>query len=337
MARLEEVWATQQLTNIGVAARRLEAALRDYLGVRELSLFTNGTVALITAIRALDLTGEVLTTPFTFPATPHASSWSGITPVFCDIDPVTLTLDPAAVERAMTERTSGDSRRARLRQPVRRRRPAARRRSARPEDHLRRGARVRHAHPGPGIGNSAMRRCSAFTRRSCFTPPRAARWRAPTRASRPESTTCAISAFTAPTPSTAIGLNGKMSELHAALGLSVLEGVADELTRRRRLLARYRERFAGARRHHLAAGAERRRLELPVLRDPRRRSRVRLFARRAAPRASRRTTCSRESISIRSAPNTTVTASLPSAAPAQPAGRRRARCRRCCASRSTAA
>src|SRR3954470_16394889 len=76
-ARLEEIWATQQLTNIGVQHERLEEALRLHLGVRELSLFTNGTAALITAIRALGLTGEVLTTPFTFPATPHALSWSG--------------------------------------------------------------------------------------------------------------------------------------------------------------------------------------------------------------------------------------------------------------------
>jgi len=107
MARLEAVWTTQQLTNVGQQHERLEAALRDHLGVRELSLFTNGTVALITAIRALDLTGDVLTTPFTFPATPHALSWSGIRPVFCDIDPVTLTLDPAALEGAVTDRTSG--------------------------------------------------------------------------------------------------------------------------------------------------------------------------------------------------------------------------------------
>ena len=107
MSRLEEVWATEQLTNIGVQHDRLETALREYLGVRELSLFTNGTVALITAIRALGLAGEVLTTPFTFPATPHALSWSGITPVFCDIDPVTLNVDPNAVERAITSRTSG--------------------------------------------------------------------------------------------------------------------------------------------------------------------------------------------------------------------------------------
>ena len=93
MARFEEVWATQQLTNIGAQHEQLESALRTHLGVRELSLFTNGTVALITAIRALGC-AAVLTTPFTFPATPHALSWSGITPVFCDIDPVTLNIDP---------------------------------------------------------------------------------------------------------------------------------------------------------------------------------------------------------------------------------------------------
>src|SRR5581483_3522330 len=107
MARLEEVWRTQQLTNIGAQHDLLEDALRRHLGVAELSLFTNGTVALITAIRALGLAGDVLTTPFTFPATPHALSWSGITPVFCDVDPETLNIDPASVERSITPRTTG--------------------------------------------------------------------------------------------------------------------------------------------------------------------------------------------------------------------------------------
>jgi dTDP-4-amino-4,6-dideoxygalactose transaminase len=103
--RLEDIWSARWLTNAGAQHVELEAALRAYLNVPELSLFNNGTIALLAALRALDLKGEVVTTPFTFPATPHAVAWLGLTPVFADIDPVRLTLSPEAVERAITPRT----------------------------------------------------------------------------------------------------------------------------------------------------------------------------------------------------------------------------------------
>jgi dTDP-4-amino-4,6-dideoxygalactose transaminase len=106
-ARLQEVWQSQWLTNAGEQHERLTRAVRTYLAVPEASLFNNGTIALLAALRALGLGGEVITTPFTFPATPHAISWSGATPVFCDIDPATLTLDPERVEAAITPRTTG--------------------------------------------------------------------------------------------------------------------------------------------------------------------------------------------------------------------------------------
>lgn len=103
---LRGVWERHWLTNKGKLHDTLEKALCDYLRVTHLSLTSNGTTALMLAFRALDLTGEVVTTPFTFPATPHALTWCGITPVFADIDPVTLTLDPSAVERAITPKTT---------------------------------------------------------------------------------------------------------------------------------------------------------------------------------------------------------------------------------------
>ena len=106
-ARLADVWSAQWITNAGAQHDALEAAVRKYLGVAELSLFNNGTIALLCAIGALDLSGEVITTPFTFPATPHALSWSRLTPVFADIDPVRLTLDPARVEERITPKTTG--------------------------------------------------------------------------------------------------------------------------------------------------------------------------------------------------------------------------------------
>ncbi len=106
MSSLEEIWASGQLTNGGPFHERLERALAEHLGVRHLSLVANGTLALIAAIRALGVSGDVVTTPFSFVATANALLWNGITPVFADIDPETLDLSPDAVEAAITPRTT---------------------------------------------------------------------------------------------------------------------------------------------------------------------------------------------------------------------------------------
>ena len=103
---LEGAWSRVRLTNKGPLQDELEDALRRYLGVPLLSLTSSGTAALMLACRALDLAGEVVTTPLTSPATVNALTWSGLTPVFADIDPFTLTLDPNAVEQAITPRTT---------------------------------------------------------------------------------------------------------------------------------------------------------------------------------------------------------------------------------------
>lgn len=89
---LREIWSSKVLTNGGPFHRQLEAALCDYLGVEHLALFANGTIALVTALKALRITGEVITTPYSFVATAHALLWNNITPVFVDIDPMTLNL-----------------------------------------------------------------------------------------------------------------------------------------------------------------------------------------------------------------------------------------------------
>jgi len=104
---LRDIWVSRQLTNAGPLTHAFERLLSSYLDAPNVSLFNNGTTALMTACKALRLSGEVITTPFTFPATPHALSWNGITPVFADIDPVTMTIDPAAVECLVTNRTTG--------------------------------------------------------------------------------------------------------------------------------------------------------------------------------------------------------------------------------------
>ncbi len=103
---LEQIWDNKRLTNSGPFHQQLEQALCDYLGVKHISLFTNGTIALVTALQALRITGEVITTPYSFVATAHSLLWNGIKPVFVDIDPVTLNLDPDKIEAAITPQTT---------------------------------------------------------------------------------------------------------------------------------------------------------------------------------------------------------------------------------------
>ena len=104
--KLEEIWRSQWITNNGIQHQKLENQLIDYLGADNLSLFNNGTLALLLGLKALKLEGEVITTPFTFPATVQALDWNGLTPVFCDIEPETLTIDATKIESLITEKTS---------------------------------------------------------------------------------------------------------------------------------------------------------------------------------------------------------------------------------------
>lgn len=103
---LEKIWENRWLTNNGPFHQQLEQALCEYLGVKHICLFTNATLALITALQALRISGEVITTPYSFVATSHSLLWNGIRPVFADIDPVTLNLDPARIEAAITPQTT---------------------------------------------------------------------------------------------------------------------------------------------------------------------------------------------------------------------------------------
>ena len=103
---LKDIWQRKWVTNNGHFHKELEKALCEYLGVPFISLFTNGTLPLITALQALRVTGEVITTPFSFVATTHSLWWNGIKPVFVDIDPETCNLDPDKIEAAITPHTT---------------------------------------------------------------------------------------------------------------------------------------------------------------------------------------------------------------------------------------
>lgn len=103
---LKEIWSSKWVTNNGKFHKQLEKELAEYLKVPYISLFTNGTLPLITALQALRITGEVITTPYSFVATTHSLWWNGIKPVFVDIDPSNCGLDPNKIEAAITPKTT---------------------------------------------------------------------------------------------------------------------------------------------------------------------------------------------------------------------------------------
>ena len=103
---LQDIWDRKWLTNNGHYHQELEKSLAEYLGVKYISLFTNGTLPLITALQALKITGEVITTPYSFVATTHSIWWNGLKPVFVDVDEKTGNIDPEKIEAAITPRTT---------------------------------------------------------------------------------------------------------------------------------------------------------------------------------------------------------------------------------------
>jgi dTDP-4-amino-4,6-dideoxygalactose transaminase len=244
-ARLAEVWRSQWLTNGGDQHVQLERALVQRLGVEQLSLFNNGTIALLTAIRALDLRGEVITTPFTFPATPHALTWAGITPVFADIDPVRLTLDPCRIEALITPATTAILGVHVYGVPcdVDALADIARRRNLRL---LYDGA---HAFDvslnGRGIGTFGDVTMFSFHATKLFHTAEGGALVCSDAALRHRFERLKNFGIAGQEIVEGIGLNGKMNELQAALGLAVLDGMDVETSRRRAILAVYEDRLGG--------------------------------------------------------------------------------------------
>lgn len=245
VSRLEQVWASRWLTNAGVQHEALEAALREHLGVPQLSLFNNGTIALMTAMRALNLSGSVVTTPFTFPATPHSLVWSRIEPVFCDIDPVTLTLDPAAVAAAIRPDTT-----AILGVHVYGVPCAV---EAIQDIADRRGLKVVYdgAHVfgtainGRGIGTFGDITMFSFHATKLFHTAEGGALACQSPDMKAEIDHLKNFGILNQEEVDVPGINGKMNELQAALGLAVLDHVAAEMAARRAIVARYRARLSG--------------------------------------------------------------------------------------------
>jgi dTDP-4-amino-4,6-dideoxygalactose transaminase len=239
-ARLRQVWDSRWLTNNGAQHGRLEAALREYLGVPHLALFDNGTTALMAAVRALDLDGEVITTPFTFPATPHVLAWSGITPVFADVDPVRLTLDPRRVEEAITPRTTGILGVHVYGLPC-------------DVDGLqqvadRHGLKLAYdgAHAfgttvrGAGIATFGDMTMFSFHATKLFHTAEGGALACGDQARRAKIDLLKNFGIVGPETVSCVGINGKMNEVQAAIGLAVLDCLQDEIASRKALLGLYR-------------------------------------------------------------------------------------------------
>ena len=102
---LESIWESKKLTNKGPYHNEFEHELEKYLGLNKVALFSNGTIALVSSLQALRVKGEVITTPYSFVATTHSLTWNGIKPIFVDIDPATCNIDPDKIEQAITPQT----------------------------------------------------------------------------------------------------------------------------------------------------------------------------------------------------------------------------------------
>jgi dTDP-4-amino-4,6-dideoxygalactose transaminase len=242
---LEDIWQRGVLTNGGPYHERFEAALAAYLGVPFVSLFNNATTALLVALRQQGVRGEVITTPFSFVATSHAIRWCGAEPVFVDIDPRTLNLDPACIEAAITPRTSaimpvhcyGHPCDVEAIDRIARSHGLPVIYDAAHAFGVRRGARSLLDH-----GDLAVLSFHATKVFNTFEGGAIVCRDAATRHAVEQLKNFGI---VDEENVDAIGLNGKMSEFNAALGLLQLEGVDAAIARRREVQARYQAGLAG--------------------------------------------------------------------------------------------
>jgi len=245
MPYLEKVWASRTLTNGGDMHRQLEKALADYLGVEHLALMANGTLALVTALQALRVTGEVITTPYSFVATAHSLLWNGIKPVFVDVDPVTFNLDPARIEAAITPQTTAIMPVHCYGTPCD---TAAIERIAETYN-LRVIYDAAHAFGVEDGGGSVLRHGDlsvlSFHATKVFNTFEGGAIICPDARTYRRIGHLKNFGFVDETTVVAPGINGKMSEVNAAFGLLQLRHIDQALERRRQIDALYRARLGG--------------------------------------------------------------------------------------------
>ena len=242
---LQQIWDNKILTNGGPFHQQLEQALCEYLGVKHISLFTNGTIALVTALQALRVTGEVITTPYSFVATAHSLLWNGIKPVFVDVDPSTLNLDPAKIEAAITPHTTAIM-------PVHcYGHPCDVQAIQKIADNynLRVIYDAAHAFGVQDAGGSVLRHGDlsvlSFHATKVFNTFEGGAIISPDAKTKLRIDQLKNFGFVDEVTVVAPGINGKMSEVNAAFGLLQLKHIDSALARRKAIDAAYREQLAG--------------------------------------------------------------------------------------------
>jgi dTDP-4-amino-4,6-dideoxygalactose transaminase len=245
MPYLQQIWDSKVLTNGGPFHKQLEAELADYLGVKYISLFTNATIALVTALQSLRISGEVITTPYSFVATAHSLLWNGIKPVFVDIDPDSLNLDPACIEAAITPQTTAIM-------PVHcYGRPCDVEAIQRIADdyNLKVIYDAAHAFGVKQHGQSILQHGDlsvlSFHATKAFNTFEGGAIISPDAKTKQHIDHLKNFGFVNEVTVVATGINGKMSELNAALGLLQLKHVGKAIARRQAIDRLYREQLAG--------------------------------------------------------------------------------------------
>lgn len=247
---LQQIWNSKTLTNCGPFHSQLEQALCDYLGVKHIALFTNGTIALVTALQALRITGEVITTPYSFVATSHSLLWNGIKPVFVDVDPNTLNLDPEKIEAAITPQTTAIM-------PVHcYGHPCDVMRIQMIADNY--GLKVIYdaAHAfgvqldSGSVLNHGDLSVLSFHATKVFNTFEGGAIVCPDAKTKQRIDHLKNFGFVDEVTVVAPGINGKMSEFNAALGLLQLKGVDEALHKRKTIDGRYRKRLSGVKGIH---------------------------------------------------------------------------------------
>jgi dTDP-4-amino-4,6-dideoxygalactose transaminase len=243
MPMLQEIWDSRVLTNGGPFHARLEAALAEYLGVPQVALFSNATLALVTALQALRITGEVITTPYSFVATAHSLLWHGNKPVFADIDERTLNIDPTKIEAAITPQTTAIM-------PVHcYGHPCDVEAIQRIADtyNLRVIYDAAHAFGVRDAGGSVLNHGDlsvlSFHATKVFNTFEGGAIICPDAKTKARIDQLKNFGHAGETMVVATGINGKMSEFNAALGLLQLKYVDDALAARQRVDSEYRQRL----------------------------------------------------------------------------------------------
>jgi dTDP-4-amino-4,6-dideoxygalactose transaminase len=238
---LEQIWDNKILTNGGTFHQQLEQALCEYLDVKHLALFTNGTIALITALQALRITGEVITTPYSFVATAHSLLWNGIKPVFVDIDPVSLNLDPEKIEAAITPQTTAIMPVHCYGYPC----DVARIQQIADNYNLKVIYDAAHAFGvkdnNGGLLNHGDLSVLSFHATKVFNTFEGGAIVCPDEKTKRRIDHLKNFGFADEVTVVAAGINGKMSEINAAFGLLQLKGIDEALAQRKLIDARYRD------------------------------------------------------------------------------------------------